>query len=147
MLINHCFAHTKYSLRVFVEDIDRSLSFSCSPLSKTNSIIDIRARAREASHRITTMHTPDQHYLLDVPLEPVPFVASIFDRQSIYSIRRRLCMRGKLGAESIPTCTKAWNFMPVIALAAPPEMPMQNTAAFRTAWLNVHAQMHNPSIL
>ena len=55
-------------------------------------------------------------------------------------------MRRKLGAESIPTCTKAWNFIPAVALAAPPEMPMQDMAIVPRVWLNVHAQMHNPDI-
>ena len=56
-------------------------------------------------------------------------------------------MRRKLGAESIPTCTKAWNFVSAVALAAPPEMPMQDMAVFPTVWLNVHVQVHNSSVL
>ena len=136
------FGHIKFSLRCLIEDSDQIPLFPCVPLFNASSIIHIRASAREASHGCIY-----QSSTVFYRWKPVPFVASIFDRQSIYCIRGRHCMTRKLGAESIPTCTKAWNLMPAVVLATPRRWATQNMDIFPTVWLlgslQIQSHVHN----
>ena len=117
------FGHTNFLLRPFVGLPDQISPISCVPSSNTDSMVDVRASGREASHRYSECIYQISTVLYRWSRFRSWPVSLIDSRYTAFDV-------GTAGQGSLvlslllsPRVWRAWNSMPAVALAGPRRCP------------------------